>query len=524
MGYGRRDRVVSRRARLLPPAAGKGPGGIPANRKPRTRSNQSPKLPEPRPLRRVRDVEQAGPLTQITRRLDAVKPNVGVLGKITERTIRGSKKPNRKKTNTNTATSGTGSRSGGTSAPSGRPQGKSKGERDRSRENTAKGREKGEQTAEETKPSSGLFDAARRQLDKEATRMAELRAQRIREMEKFDAYVQQARAQANGTLAQQYAALNQQATEARTGGAARVADLANQAAAQVGGTLGTAAASGITATNDAFGFIHKADGVASAANAFTQANLTTRNTERQNEDLARGRDFRGDIDRNYDEFLTQLDRKRAQLEVDEIKASIEQANADRQFALDEQANEFLQDYRRQQLGIEQTDAETRRLNAETQRQVAINNANYREQSLNLKAQIESGRLTLRQAELQWRKRIDKAKLKSADKDRALRIGLAQIRLAESADRRASTVTKGGVEYLRKFVNDRVAAGGKRWNEADDGYRYNTTRAAITALKAQYPNLTATQATQILAAQFGGDYLAGNGHFRDDINRYWPRRG
>lgn len=388
---------------------------------------------------------------------------------------------------------------GGGSAPVGRPAGGSQGERKRTREAGAAGRAQGAAAADEALGTSSLFDSARRSLQAERDRQAALREARLRDLEKFDAYIQQARQQANSTLQQQFAASAQQAQTSRDQFANRAAELAQQASAQVGGTAIQNAA-GIGATNQAYGFRAQADGVSTASNAFNSANLMQRNTERQNEDFARSAALRGELDLRYNKTLADLDRQGRDLELQEIKATIEQKNADRQYELDRQAAEFLQSYRQGQLGVEQFNAETRRIEI-------TNAATLQQAKLQLEQQVAAGNLTAKQANLELRRAIAQSDLTEKQKDRAMKLRIAKIRAGGAA----GNPNKDATTFLGNWVKNRLASqgNGATWDQTGDPFKASTVRGSIAALKLQYPGMTQSQAAAALTSHFGARLMQSN---------------
>lgn len=395
--------------------------------------------------------------------------------------------------------------SSGTAAV-GRPAGTSAGARNRSRQNTSAGKAAGTQTAETVTttaaPSSSLYDAARRNLQADRDRADAVRQQRVADMAKFDEFMRQAREASNSTLQQQFAASATQAQQTQSDVAARVSALADQLKGQVGGSADVAKAAGITATNQAYGFRAQADAASSAANAFNQSNLMQRNVERQNEDFARSADMRATNNQRYDQFLANLDKQGRNIDLEEAKAKITQANADRQYELDKQSADFLNQYKSAQLGIAQTNAETSRINAQTKQYQIKNQASLNNRKLALQQQVAAGNLTLKQANLQLRREIAASNLSESQKNRAMKLKIA--------NGTAANAMKDSPTWLQKFVTTRMTQNGvTNFNAGGDPFRAATVRGAIDAMAAQYPNMTQTQATQLLASQFGTELMQSN---------------
>lgn len=388
---------------------------------------------------------------------------------------------------------------GGGPAPVGRPAGSSPGERSRNREAAAAGRTEGAAAADQALSVSTLFDAARRSLQADRDRMDALRAQRLKDLEKFDSYIQQARQQANSTLQQQFAASAQQAQTSRDQYANRAAELAQQASAQVGSTAIQNAA-GIGATNQAYGFRANADGISSASNAFNTASLMQRNTERQNEDFARGGALRSDLDMRYQKALADLDKQGRDIEMQQIKAQIDQQNADRQFKLDQEAADFLRSYRQDQLGVE-------RFKAETERIRITNSATLQKAKLDLEAQVQAGNLSVKEAQLRLRQAIAESDLTEKQKDRAMRLRIAKIRAGGAA----GNPNKDATTFLSSWVKNRLASqgNGATWDQTGDPFKASTVRGAIAALRLQYPQMTQSQAAAALTSHFGSPLMQSN---------------
>ena len=418
--------------------------------------------------------------------------------------------------------SGGGSR-GGTSASvessgpatPGRPTGTTPAARGRSKQNTSAGRAAGESTADAQikDPIKDMFGAARRTLDAEAQKMEAIRQARIADLAKFDEYMKQAREKANGTLQSQFAASAADAASARTAADARVNSLIEQAKGIVQNP-DAQAQSGMTAGEQSFGFQQQADGYRSAATAFNQSNLMQRNVERQNEDFARSQDMRSSTENNYNRFLDNLRKERVGLDTEEAKARITQANADRQYALDREAGDFLKDYRQQQLGIEATKAETDRIKV-------INQANLQRESLKLKAAVEQGRLTLREAEIQARERIAASNVSQKEKDRRTRVAIARIR---SGGATASNPAKGAQAGMQKYINEMLAGtyGGKKFTEIDDHGRSNIVRGAVVRLATENPGINARQAWTLMNSVFGGALMESNPQYLRLVNQNFKR--
>lgn len=411
----------------------------------------------------------------------------------------------------------------------GRPAGKSPGARGRAQRNTAAGRTSGRDTANaqvdktaQNDPIATMYGAARRSLDAESERMDAIRQQRIADMAKFDQYMAQARAASNTTLQQQYAASAADARSAQANGDQRINDLIAQARAQVSG--GALDASGITANQESFGFQQKADGAAAASNAFDQANLMTRNVERQDEDFARSQSMRDNLDSRYNTWLSDLSKKRSDLVLQEGQDRFKQQAADRQFALDARAAQFLEDYKRSQLGIAQTNAETARIKA-------INTANFNRETLKLRAKIADGQMSLSQARLELQARLGKANIAQKERDRLTKIGIAKLNAAArftAAQARAAGVkasgtaaknpSEGAVDTVKSFLSDTLANtyGGKTWDKVDDHGKSETVRGAITALATENPGMSSVAALQVLTSVFGGPLMTSNPQYRSMV--------
>jgi hypothetical protein len=311
-------------------------------------------------------------------------------------------------------------------------------------------------------------------------------------------------------LQQQFAASASDANAARAAGDSRINGLIDQARSLVSNP-DAQNQSGMTANNEAFGFQQKADGYRSAANAFSQSNLMERNVNRQNEDFARAQELRTGVDSRYNTWRQNLAKQRGELDTGEIKARIDQQNADRQFGLDQEAADFLKEYRRGQLGVEQTNAETNRLKA-------ISQANYNNESLKLKALVEEGRLTLSQARLQLQDRIAASNSSQKEKDRLTRIGLARLKAT------GGNPAKGAQSGVQKFVADTLTTryDGKKFGEIDDHGRSNIVRGAIVRLATENPGINARQAWTVMNSFFGGKLMESNPQYLKLVNQNFRR--
>lgn len=428
-----------------------------------------------------------------------------------------------KRQNAKTSTSSTGTRSSSSSTRStssstssgggsgtgtktsvgtrGRPPGRSQGARDRNRNAAAEGRQTGAATAAAVKPDpiGELYGAARRQLDDEQRRMDVIRQQRISDMAKFDDYMRQARESSSTTLRQQFADSAQQANAARQASTTSVDQYLTAAKAAVGGPVSNSA----TAAQGQSAALAQ-QGTLAQTNAVTQNQdtLAARNVSRGAEDIARSGELRSGVDNRYQNFLDSVSKQRFNLDLEEKKSRIDQGNKDRQYDLDRQAADFLNQYKMAQLGIAQNDSKTKMFTAQA-------SAAYQQNLLKLR----NGELSLKQALGQV----------NADlKARGLNIQERRVKLAEfeAAAKRQKVNTKGAVDAVRKYQTDMLAStfGGATWDRVDDHGKSETIRGAITKLAMDYPGMTWQQATQAMASVFGGDKMKSNPQYRKMIQQ------
>ena len=451
----------------------------------------------------------------------------------------------RRSTPTQSRGTGRGTGSAPTGAPGGTPAGSTgrPGKRGAPRNNNGRGNGRGNgngrgapadtATSVVSSNSSSMFDAARRSVEADRARADAIRAQRVKDLERFDEYMRQAREASNRTLNDHFTASTKLAQENVARTAQTAVSLAQQAAGQVSGNTAILDSSGVTAAAQTADANRAANTRIGMENTDAQGYLATRAAERTNEDFARSADLRGSMENKYQNWLTQLDKQDVDIDIKEATAASQAAVAQQKLAIDQQAADFLNQYRQSQLGIQTANAETDRTNAQTRRIQVSNQATAQREGLRLRAMIANGQMSMRQAELSLRQNIAAANLASKEKDRILRQQLGMLRETRQATSpslgaldkglakmletfgsptAANNPMKDTTDFLGQFVARRVRALPSNglipptFQTAGDQFQKETILAAIGALKLQYPYLTASQASEVLGVQFGGGLM------------------
>lgn len=345
---------------------------------------------------------------------------------------------------------------------------------------------------EEDDPITGLYAAARRDIDRrqqvaDATRLA-----RLEDQKKFDEWVAQQRGASNQSMQDAFARSAADAQAARQLSYDKVSQLANEAIRQSNGIADMLKQAGTDANLGAYGFRTAADAENSSMGAFNTAAQAERFNSQSEADRARAANMVSAYNAQNMRAQEALNQERSQLGLDEIKTRMEQRAADRQYRLDQQAAQFLQGLQEGELQVKQFEAETDRL------KVSLT-AKQQAEANRIRSAIADGQLTLREAELQLKRKgyqLEKRK---------------QI-LAEAKERNgggeADKIRRESVEFLNKWNNDNLAQQGlAAAPRGDAGIAY--ARSAVQALKAFNRGMTSQAALRTLASVLPGDVLRDN---------------
>lgn len=223
-------------------------------------------------------------------------------------------------------------------------------------------------------PIDSIYNAAGRQLDKqERAAQAQLEA-RLADQRAFDEYVARVRQQANTTLGDQFAASAANAAKARDASLNTVRSYTDQAIASAGGNQDVLAASGAAANMTSNAFNTAATAQDSAAAQQLQGVLTEYQAGQSNMDLARSANMRSESEADRRATMSDIAQKRFDLSQEQAKARIEQANTDRQSALDQRMADIAEAQAVQKYGLDVYNAETQRIGTKTPEERAAERA------------------------------------------------------------------------------------------------------------------------------------------------------
>lgn len=339
-------------------------------------------------------------------------------------------------------------------------------------------------------PITGLYTAANRDLERRQQLADATRLARLQDQQKFDQWVQQQRGSADQTLQAAFAKSAADAQAARQQSYDTINKYANEATRQANGIAGILEQAGANADKASFGFQTQGDAVSNAGGAFNQAAFAQLQNQQKDVDRARAANMVAGY--NAQNFAAQqkLGDEATQLKLQEMKDRISQNNADRQFILDQQAAQFLQGVKQQELGIKEYAAKTDRI-------VGKLNAQQKAESNRIRAEIAAGTLDLRRADLQLKRK-------------GYNLQKRKLILAESKQKTGNTnkLRQDASTFINKWNTDNLAAQGiPAAPRGDAGIAY--ARSAVGALKSRWPGLKATDAIDMLRSILPGDVMADN---------------
>lgn len=214
-------------------------------------------------------------------------------------------------------------------------------------------------------PISGIFNSARRELDRQESIAGAQMEARLADQRAFDEYVARVRSASNQTLGDQFATTAANAQAAREASLANVAQYTNQAISAAGGNQSVLAAAG---TPEALGgqAIQGAATAADSADAQAlQSVLMQYQVGQEGGDLARSANMRSNFEADRRQSLAEIAQRRFDLSQEQAKAEIEQQNADRQYELDKVVADYMRAKGESELGLAAYNAETERIGTRT---------------------------------------------------------------------------------------------------------------------------------------------------------------
>ena len=342
-------------------------------------------------------------------------------------------------------------------------------------------------TPTEDDPITGLYAAANRDLERrrqlnDATRLA-----RLEDQKKFDDWVAAQRGSADQTLKDAFAKSAADAQAARAQSYDMINKYATEATRQASGVAGLLTQAGADADKASFGFQSQGDAVSNAGGAFNQAAFSQLQNQQKDVDRARAANMVASY--NAQNFAAQqkLAEEGASLKVNEMKDRISQRNADRQYILDQQAAEFLQGLKQDELGVKKYAAETDRI-------VGKLNAEAKVEANRIRSELAAGTLTLKRADLQLKRK----NYSLAERKQILAESQAGVKRGNKLRQDAST-------FINKWNSDNLDAQGlPAAPQGDAGIAY--ARSAVGALKSRWPGLKAKDAVDMLRAILPGDVI------------------
>ena len=348
---------------------------------------------------------------------------------------------------------------------------------------------------EEEDPITGLYAAARRDIERrrqiaDATRLA-----RLDDQKKFDEWVTSQRGTADKTLQEAFARTAGDAQLARQASYDEVTRLAGEATRQASGITDILQQAGKGYNDAAYGFRTAADAGDSAGGAFTQAALSQRNNQQYDVDRARAANMISSYNAQAAAANLALGEETANLSLQEIKDRVSQKNADRQFQLDSQAAQFLQGLKQGELEVKQYGAETDRLKTQL-------TARAQSEANKLRAQIAKGNFDLKKANLLLARKGYKLKERKQIFDEAR----AQAKARGESD--SPKLRAEATEFMTKWNKDNLTQQALQTSpRGDEGIAY--ARSAVQALKAYNPRMTSQAALRVLASFLPGDVTRDN---------------
>lgn len=169
---------------------------------------------------------------------------------------------------------------------------------------------------------------------------------------------------------------------------------------------------------------------------------------------------------------------------------------------------FLNDYKLAELGVQQQDANTRRINAQSTRIKTRAEAKMAKLRLQLDRQVQQGKMTNAARDRKLRQQIARMNVTQKEKDRITRIALA--------GGSGSGGTKAAQKELRSWFNTTVPnAYGEEFGRLGGSDKLQVAHQAIDVLST-FPNLTPSQALAMLRANVGPN-IANDASVRRALN-------
>lgn len=222
--------------------------------------------------------------------------------------------------------------------------------------------------------------------------------------------------------------------------------------------------------------------------------------------------IRSGIDSSFNNRLSELANQRSQLASKAGELAVGERASARQAAQDDRMFQLIAKEKMGNLAVAQTNAKTKRM------QVLTTAENARA-ALDLKAQVEQGKLSRDEARL----RLD-AKLKSQN----LSIAKRKLELARfDSETKRMTATGAQVSKMSDYVQSRYDKfisqyGAQSWDQVPRDAQRRVVRNIITGLRGSGgANLTQAQVVAILGGVFG-DIPVRDPAFRQMVTQLWPR--
>lgn len=223
-------------------------------------------------------------------------------------------------------------------------------------------------------PIAGIFNSARRELDRQQRITDAQMEARLADQRAFDEYVARVRSASNQTLGDMFSTTAQNAQQARDTSLANAMQYTTHAIQAAGGNADVLNAAGTPAAIGGQMIQGAATAQDSAAAQQAQLMLSQYNQAQQTGDLARSANMRSTFEADRRQSLADIASKRFDLSQTQAKAEIDQANADRQFQLDQALQNYAMQKDAQTYGLDTYNAETTRLGTKTPEERAAERA------------------------------------------------------------------------------------------------------------------------------------------------------
>lgn len=330
-----------------------------------------------------------------------------------------------------------------------------------------------------------LYNPAMRAIARQRDSLGLQNEQRLKSQQNFENWLAQKQGEGAQWLREMQA--NNQTAAAQAGQAA--ADKINTTLTSIRGMLGNSAADtlagngGVAAAENAATNAQDVMTRANAGAASVGSNLAVFNAN-QGIDAARMANLRSVINAEYNRGLADLGNQETTLRTNFAKAVQEGKQQQIQNQLDREAADFMNQYRQGQLGVEQQNADTRRVAAQV-------DAQYKAERLRIDQAYRAGQLTLRERELQ---------LKAAEAKRKARAGGKNNNAQRQATDALGTWLGKQLESYGSGAIPGQTASYESLNAAEQG---QLIHKGIAFLKARHPRLRQAQVLQILNGTYGG---------------------